>query len=82
MSKKRVYIPVNFTVAPDTILAINNCTVIRRDVDDAITMNVFLNHFKGEVVLEDCEIWVDEDPVMFLDKIEYYFQKEEERLLL
>jgi hypothetical protein len=80
-SKKRMYVPVNFTVAPDTKMTIENCTVNSREGFEHLTMNCYKDHFEGEVHLEDWEIWVDESPIVFMDKLNYYLGTQEERLV-
>ncbi|MGH0831226.1 hypothetical protein ACQVTX_23410 [Bacillus pretiosus] len=80
-SKKRMFIPSNFTVAPNTTVTFKGCTLRNRQGFEWLEVNCFKDHFAGNEVLEDWEIWIEDSAVEFLDKIEAYTGVQPERLV-
>jgi hypothetical protein len=76
-----MFVPKNFTVAPNTNIIFKDCTLRVYNPQNPPTVNIFKNHFEGEVVLENLIIYIEDTPIEFVDKIEYYTGKQEEMLL-
>jgi hypothetical protein len=76
-----MYVPPNFTVAPNTSISFENCVLKVHLGYEMLEVNIYKDHFEGNEHFEDMEIWIDEHPIEFIDKIEYYTGKEKERLV-
>lgn len=82
MSRTRVFVPSNFAVDYDGLkLKILNCKVIKYDGINMTYANRFLNEFKGNVTLIDCDIYTEDNPLNFIDKIEFLTGKQREEFL-
>lgn len=80
MSRLVVYVPSNFTVAKNTVITFENCMLYKRDVLMP-TPNVYKKHFEGDVTLSNVDIFVEDEKIVFIDKIEAYTGAMEERLV-
>lgn len=76
-----MFVPSNFTVAPNTTVIFKDCELRNRQGFEWLEVNCFKDHFAGNETLEDWEIWIEDSPVEFLDKIEAYTGVQKERLV-
>jgi hypothetical protein len=76
-----MFVPSNFTVAPNTTITFENCILKVREGYEWLSVNIFKDHFEGNEHFEDIEIWIEDHPIVFVDKIEAYTGKQEERLV-
>jgi hypothetical protein len=75
-----MYVPSNFTANENTVVEFKNCSIFMHDGINMLHANVFKDSFQGNVELEGWDIYTEDEPVVFLDKIESYI-KQEERLI-
>lgn len=80
MSRKKMFIPSNFTVADNTRVEFRNCTLYTHTGLNMLHANIYKDHFQGDVLLDELDIYTEDDKVVFLDKFEAYITQGE-RLL-
>lgn len=72
-----MYVPSDFTVQAGTTVRIENCEIIKHELWNMDSCNVFQSTFKGDVVLDGWLIYTEDHPAVFLDKLESYTTQEE-----
>ncbi|MFI8671882.1 hypothetical protein ACIGIJ_18685 [Bacillus paranthracis] len=81
MSRRPVmFIPLGFTIDSNTSIVFKDCKIFMHEGWNMLHANVFKDHFQGNVELKGWDIYTEENPITFLDKIES-FTKQEERLV-
>lgn len=70
--------PSGFNVDKDDInIRIEECEIHKYNADDMPYCNIFLDNFKGVIILKECDIYTEDEPVKFIDKLEYLTGKSE-----
>lgn len=83
MSRTRVFIPSNFTVDRSKFI---NLSINRKNIFDASRINdrsyhIFKDNLTGEEDLSQCDVYIEDNIAVFLDKLDLIFYKQEERLI-
>lgn len=76
-----MFVPSNFTVEKDTVIDFKNCDIHLHDGSNMLYANIYKRHFKGHEELNNLDIYTEDLPVVFLDKLES-LTEEKERLLV
>ncbi|MEX3625134.1 hypothetical protein [Viridibacillus arvi] len=75
MSKMTIFVPSNFTVEEGSTVQMTRTEIIKKQVWNAQSCNVYKHNFKGSEHFEDCIIYTEDSPVEFVDKLESYITK-------
>jgi hypothetical protein len=82
MSRAKVFIPSNFTVEDGASVKFKNVTIYDYDKSNPVTVNQYVDHFyEGRHLFQDCELYTEDDKIVFLDKLEASITGEEQLLL-
>ncbi|HDR7263627.1 hypothetical protein [Bacillus sp. CH_203] len=78
-NKKRpvMFIPSNFTVAEKVRVNLKDCNIRMHDGIEMLYANMYKEHFEGDVYYEGWDIYTEDNPIVFLDKIESVILQEE-----
>jgi len=75
-NRPKMFVSSNFTVASDTTVELVDCKVIEYVGWNMDSANAFTSEFKGDVLLEQWDIYFDGHPAVFIDRLESYETKE------
>ncbi len=76
-SRPIMFVPSNFTIVEGATIVIKDCNIIMHDGLNMLHANVFKDTFQGNAYLDGYDIYTQDHPVVFIDKIESYILQEE-----
>lgn len=81
MTSPKMFVPSNFTVGKNLKLDMKDCRLIMYDEKECTVVNLFKNHFEGDLKYEGWDIYTQDEPVVFIDKLEFYTNNEERMIV-
>lgn len=78
MSRRPImFVPSGFTIDENTIITFENCRLIQHLGWDLLNVDMYKEHFQGQMNLEGLDICTQDDPEAFINKIQSFISQED-----
>lgn len=82
MNKPTMFIPSNFTTAPDIVIIFeDDCDFRKKEEHESLTVNNYKSYFDKNECFRGWSIILEDEFPVFMDKLEFYTGEQKERLI-